>query len=279
MADIQRTNLPAQIADEIWAKTLEESAVMSLARRIQLPGNGLAIPVITSEPEAAWVSETNAKPVSNSAYQMKTLQPYKLAVIETVSYELTRDLPALYAELRRRLPYALAAKFDATVFGTSAPGSNFDVLGGATAVAFGTDVYAALVAADGDIADAGGIMNGIVMSPQGKTALLGATDGADRPLFIDTVANGTIQTILGAPVHYAKAAYKAGTPAQLGFAGDWTQAIFGTVEGVRVDISDQATLTSGASTINLWQQNMVAIRAEIEVGFVADANCFVKLTA
>ena len=125
MADIQRTNLPAQIADEIWAKTLEESAVMSLARRIQLPGNGLAIPVITSEPEAAWVSETNAKPVSNSAYQMKTLQPYKLAVIETVSYELTRDLPALYAELRRRLPYALAAKFDATVFGTSAPGSNF----------------------------------------------------------------------------------------------------------------------------------------------------------
>lgn len=279
MADISRPTLPASISADIWAKTLEESAVMRLARRIELPGNGLAIPVITGEPQADWVEETGVKPVSNSTVGIKTMQPYKLAVIETVSKELMDDMPRLYNALRERLPFALANKFDATVFGNTAPGSNFDVLGGATAVALGTDVYAALVTVDGNIATQGGVMDGIVMSPQGKTALLGATDQAKRPLFIDTVANSTIPTILGAPVTYSRGVYAAGTPAQLGFAGDWTHAMYGTVAGIEIAVSDQATLGTGENAINLWQRNMVGIRCEVRVGFVADTAYFQKITA
>lgn len=56
--------LPTSVSDEIWAKTLEASTVMQLAQRIELPGNGLTIPVITGEPTAAWVNETDEKPVS-----------------------------------------------------------------------------------------------------------------------------------------------------------------------------------------------------------------------
>ena len=279
MADISRPTLPASISEDIWAQTLEDSAVMRLAQRIELPGNGVAVPVITGEPSADWVAETDSKPVSNSTVSIKTIQPYKLAVIETVSKELMDDMPRLYAALRERLPFAIAKKFDATVFGGTAPGSNFDVLGGATAVALGTDVYGALVTVDGNIANAGGVMNGIVMSPQGKTKLLGATDQTDRPLFIDTVANSTIPTILGAPVTYSRGVYAAGTPAQLGFAGDWTHAMYGTVAGIEIAVSDQATLGTGASAINLWQQNMVAIRAEFRVGFVAETAYFNKITA
>lgn len=284
MADISRPTLPASISQDIWAKTLEDSAVMQMARRVDLPGNGLAIPVITGEPSADWVEETGVKPVSNSTVGIKTMQPYKLAVIETVSNELVHDLPRLYDALRERLPFALAKKFDATVFGSTAPGSNFDVLGGATAVALGTDVYGALVTVDGNIASAGGVMDGIVMSPQGKTKLLNAVDGVDRPLFIDTVANSTIPTILGAPVRYSRGVYVAGTPDQLGFAGDWTHAMFGIVEGIEIAISDQASLTytdsnSQTVTLNLWQRNMTAIRAEFRIGFVADTNYFQKITA
>jgi HK97 family phage major capsid protein len=279
MADISRPNLPASISEDIWAKALEDSAVMQLAQRIELPGNGLAIPVITGEPTADWVEETGVKPVSNSTVAIKTMQPYKLAVIETVSKELMDDMPRLYNALRERLPFALAKKFDATVFGTTAPGSNFDVLGSATAVALGTNAYGALVTVDGNIANAGGVMDGIVMSPQGKTVLLSATDQAKRPLFIDTVANSTIPTILGAPVHYSRGAYAAGSPAQLGFAGDWTHAMYGTVAGIEIAVSDQATLGRGDNAINLWQQNMVGIRAEFRIGFVADTAYFQKITA
>ena len=65
-----------------------------------------------------------------------------------------------------------------------------------------------------------------------------------------------------------------------GIAGDWANsAIYGTVEGVQVDISDQATVNDGGTQVNLWQRNMFAVRAEIEVGFVArDVNHFVRVT-
>ena len=76
--------------------------------------------------------------------------------------------------------------------------------------------------------------------------------------------------------------YVAASPAIVGIAGDWTQAMYDTVEGVKVSMTDNATVTSGsgedAKTINLWQQNMVAVRAEIEIGFRADTACFNLLT-
>ena len=42
--------------------------------------------------------------------------------------------------------------------------------------------------------------------------------------------------------------------------------------------SDQATLTSGAKNLNLWQRNMFAVRCEFEVGFVIrDVKDFVRI--
>ena len=67
----------------------------------------------------------------------------------------------------------------------------------------------------------------------------------------------------------------------LGITGDWAQAIWGTVQGVSISFSDQAVLyvDGGVNDIHLWQQNMFAVRAEIEIGFVvADPKAFVLLT-
>ena len=45
--DISRSTanvlLPAEVSQEIWAKTLEESAIMGLARRVDMPGSGVDI--------------------------------------------------------------------------------------------------------------------------------------------------------------------------------------------------------------------------------------------
>lgn len=272
-------DLPVDVAQEILAKTQNESAVMALARQIVLPGRGAAINVIASDPEAAWVGETSAKTVSNPGLATKVMRAYKLAVIVPFSNEFRRDVASLYDAIVERLPRALAEKFDATVFGAvNAPGTDFDTFAAATAQSIGTDAYAGLVAADGDIAAHGGIMNGVVLAPQGKSILLGATDEQKRPLFINSVADGAIPMVLGARTLQSKGAYKAGTPNMVGVVGDWTQAMYGTVEGVRIDYSSDATLTSGNTTINLFQQNMFAVRAEIEVGFRADVACFNRLT-
>lgn len=286
-------DLPSDVSGEILQKTQEESAVMHLARRISLPGRGVTIPVISGDPTAAWVAETAAKPVSQPTIGTKLMSAYKIAVIETFSDEFVRDIPALYDALVSRLPGALAKCFDATVIGAvQKPGDNFDTLANCTAQSLiptsGHTVYDALVAADTDIAVHGGVLNGFALGAQARGILLGAVDSTGRPLFVNSAAAGAIPMILGAPTYMNKGIYKAGaagssgTPAVVGIAGDWTQAMYGTVEGVKISFNDTGVVTAGsgtsASTINLWQQNMIAVRAEIEVGFRADTAVFNLLT-
>lgn len=282
MADINRSSfLPAQISNEIIQTMQEQSAVMSLARRINVPGTGVAVPVITADPTAAWVGETAAKPVSNSEVESKLLQPYKLAVIETVSAELARDAAGLYDALIQRLPLSLATKFDNTVIGaTTKPGNNFDNFAGATAQDISTNTYSALVAADADVSANGGVVNGVALSPQGRGILLGAVDGNGRPLFVNNATEGAIPMVMGAPTKMNRGLYKADTSANtVGVIGDWTQAIYGTVGDVKISISEEATLDLGSgNTLNLWQNNMIAIRAEIEIGFRANVDAFNRLT-
>ena len=274
-------DLPVELSREIMQKAKETSSVMQLAREISLPGRGVAINVITGDPEASWVGETISKPVANPGLQTKVMRAYKLAVIVPFSNEFRRDLASLYDACLSRLPGALAKKFDATVFGNGdKPGSDFDNFAAITAQSLASDAYAGLVAADTDIALHGGVLNGFAISPQMKGILLGATDQNKRPLFINNVAEGAVPMILGARTVVTKGAFVQGSPNVVGVAGDWTQAMWGSVEGVKIDFSSDATLDIDAEhKINLFQQNMFAVRAEIEVGFRADTSVFNALTA
>lgn len=288
MVDISRTtsgvDLPKQVSSEIWATAQEQSAVMAVSRQISLPGSGLSIPVITGDAQAAWVAETASKPVSRATLGQKVMTPYKLAVIEPFSDEFRRDLPGLYAELARRLPGALAKKFDETVLGGTAPGSGFDVLSSAPAMTVdGTNTYQDLVAVFNAIAAAGGNLSHWIASPSLQGALLASVDGFGRPLFTASAnTEGAVGQILGRPVYGTRGALRKSTTVgdDTGVAGDFAgSAVYGTVEGVKVSVSDQATLDDGGTQINLWQQNMFAIRAEIEVGFIVrDVNRFVRIT-
>lgn len=291
--DVNRTTtgvrLDPVVSAEIWSKTEYASAAMQLAQQIPLPGSGVTVDIITGEPEAAWVAETDNKPVSRPTLGSKLMTPYTLAVIVPFSNQFRRDKARLYNELVRKLPQALAKKFDQTVFGdVAAPGSNFDKLSGAASVGIAGNTYKGLVAADQAVATGGGTLDGWAIAPQGRGLLLGAVDGFGRPLFTPSPnTGGAVTQLLGQPVYVSPGVYLAdadgagsGTDAQLGFAGDWSSAAWGSVEGVSISIADQATLTDGATQINLWQRNMFAVRAEIEVGFrVRDIAHFVKLTS
>src|SRR5699024_6285555 len=91
--------------------------------------------------------------------------------------------------------------------------------------------------------------------------------------------DGAVPALLGSPVYQTKGIYQEGTPARLGFAGDWSSAHYGVVENISLSISDQATINDGGTQLNLWQRNMFAVRAEFEVGFrVRDINHFASLT-
>lgn len=290
--DLNRTStnvgalLPKEVSSEIWSTAVEESVIMRASRRINLPASGLTIPIITGDAEAGWVNETDEKPVSDVALSNKSMTGYKLAVIETFSEEFRRDLPALYAELARRLPSALGRKFDETILHGTAPGSNFDVLTGSAAVAVdATDTVGDLVGALSTVGAAGGDLSHWMLSPQAEGLVMTAKDAAGNYALLRDVqaSTGAIGSLFGRQVLKSRAVYDNPTdPAAdvIGFAGDFANsAIYGVVEDVRVKISDTATVNKGGTQLNLWQRNMFAILAEVEVGFIVrDGAHFVKLT-
>lgn len=307
MVDISRatTNvsnfLPADVSAEIQSKMLEASVIQSLARQVRVPGSGLTIPVISGEPTADWVAETAEKPVSRHTLNKLSLTPKKLAVIEPFSDEFRRDLPGLYNELIRRLPFALAKKFDAeAIYGNrNQIGSLYDD-GEAAATNANlqtldtTDTFGDILSAITSVATLGYDVNGIAVSPLGESLLMRAVSTTGTPLFLPSpISSRGVGEVFGRPVYRSRAI--ADMPAAqdadgsgggttefdvlYGVVGDWSQAIWGTVEGIKISFSDQATLNDGGTPLNLWQSNMVAVRAEIEIGFVvADPKAFTLLT-
>jgi HK97 family phage major capsid protein len=305
MVDISRSTtnvsnfLPADVSAEIHAKMLESSVVQQLARQVSVPGAGLTIPVISGEPTAGWVAETAEKPVSRHTLNKLSLTPKKLAVIEPFSDEFRRDLPGLYAELVRRLPNSLSKKFDAeALYGDRTQiGSLYDE-GEASStnadqqVLDGTSTYQDVLDGITKVATNGYDATGIAVSPAGEALLMGAVTTAGSPLFLpSTNESRGVGRVFGRDVFRSRAialgtgldatGSASGTTSfnMLGVVGDWNEAIWGTVEGIKISFSDQATLTDGSGSINLWQQNMFAVRAEIEIGFVvADPKAFVFYT-
>lgn len=285
--DVNRTTtgivLPSEISSEVIAKTQESSFVMANARRMVIPGPGITLDVIETDPKPAWVDETAEKTVSTPTFGSKKIVPYKMAVIVPFSNQFRRDKDTLYNAVIERVPGTLAALFDATAFGfQSAPGSNFDTLSGVTAVDIEADTYDNLVTAKTTVSTAGGSATAWVFAPQAESILLMAKDSSGRPIFIDSPTDqGSVGRVLSLPAYYRQAAYNAGSSAAntIGFVGDWNKAVYGIVEDITVEYSNQATINDGSKQINLWQRNMFALRCEMEVGFaVMDEDCFVRLT-
>ena len=288
-----------EVSGEIIAKAQEQSAIMQLAQRMSIAPEGKKFQTITGDPAPEWVAETNDKPVDFFSFGTKTVTPYKMALIVPFSMEFRRDKTALYNECIRRVPALFGQKFDATAMGTTAPGTGFDVFGGATKASIlpdatnNIDVYDRFLAVDSTIGAADGIMNGIALAPQGRSVVLGAKDGQGYPIFTPGVQSGQLGNILGAAVSVKKGVYVAGTaatqsaagvPAVVGIAGDWDNAAYGVIGQLTGSISEEATLTytdanSQTVTLALWQKNMFAVRFEIELALmIRDINKFVLLT-
>lgn len=274
-------SLPPELSQTIWQDVQEASIVQRLAPGMDLPGGGVDIPIITGDPEAEWVSETDEKPVSRATFGKKNIKGYTMAVIVPFSNQFRRDLPGLYAAVASRLPGVLAKKFDRTALGFDpSPGTGFDTLSAAPSVALDGTVkpYLSALATVGAVGDAD--VSAWALSPAGEIDALGTTDTGGKPLLVtDYINEGEVGRILARPVVRSKSVNDTATNV-VGVAGDWASTTWGVVQDITISISDQATLTDADGTsLNLWQRNMFALRAEFEVGFaVRDPKRFVKLT-
>lgn len=281
----QGVALPPEVAAEIWQPIREESQVMRLAQQTPLPGGGVEVEIITGDAEASFVAETEEKPVSRPSLGSRLMRGYTIATIVPFSNQFRRDKQRLYNALVSRLPLALARRFDrAVLLGEGAPSAaDFDTLADIPAVDVSTPRSGFLEAmqsvATTPDEETGGDVTGWLLSTAGELIAMGADDGTGRPLLIDNIqTEGSIGSIYARPTYRSRTVADAATRT-VGYGGDWRSAHWGQVEGVTVSISDQATLTDGDEIIHLWQRNMFAVRAEIEVGFrVREEGHFVRLT-
>lgn len=285
----------------IFNDAIKQSVAMQLGRRVPLGINGNKIPIVTSKPTANWVGEGEKKPTTEMGLGLKHIAPEKLAAIAVMSAEVVRANPGNYAtSLRTYLAEAFAVAFDyATLYDLGGDGTGTSpftdpVNGTSKAIALGTaaqadgGIHADVVAGLKLLVDDGKKLTGFALDDQVEPTFWGAVDSTGRPLYVDLPVDNVSGTIarpgrlLNRPSFMGDGVAEPvpGTPStaySVAFGGDWTKAAWGAIGGISFRVSTEATVTINGVLTSLWEQNLVAVLAEAEYGWLnADPDGFVK---
>lgn len=281
-------------ASAIFEMAAKRSVVQQLVPQIPLGAAGVEIPVVTGKVTAGWVAEGGQKPASEGSLSLKTITPKKIAAITVVSAEVVRANPGGYVDLfRPQIAEAFALAFDKAALhdagpddtGGAGPFSTYiDQTTNTVEVGTGTTIHNDFVSALSLVIADGYQIRGWAIDDLMEPMLLDELDGNNRPLYHEVITDdGVAYTrpgrILGRTSFMSDGVATANGTSVVGYGGDWSQARWGVVGGISYDISTQATVTLGGSLVSLWENNLVALRAEAEYGFlVNNTNAFVKLT-
>lgn len=282
-----------ELAGPIFDEAAKGSAAMSLIRKVPLGASGQAFPVVTSRPTANWTAEGTKKHTTEAGLGLVKMKPEKLTAIAVASQEVIRANPGGYSEaLQGLLAEAFARAFDLAVFhntgGDGTGTSPFETTLAATTKTLTLGATAGANTYD-DIVKAMSMnlqgtpkkkVTGFAFDTGFEIDLLNTKDTTGNPLFAEAAYTGVVPalrsgSILGRPTYMHE---NVGEGKTVGFAGDWSKCAWGTVGGITMDISTEATVTINGELVSLYEQNLVAVRAEAEYGFtVADKDAFVKI--
>lgn len=284
-------------AAPIFQQARRFSVVQQLARQVPLGANGVEIPVVTGKPTVGWVGEAGQKPASAGSAALKTITPKKAAAIVVTSAEVVRANPAGYIDtLRPDLAEAFGVAFDLAALhdqgpdGTAGAGPFSTYLDQTTkAVEMGTTtqanggVHGDIVAGLTLLVNDGKRLTGFAFDDRLEPRFWGAVDSTGRPLYVDLPTDDSSGAmarpgrLLNRPSYMSQGIYSGTATDVFGYGGDWSQIAWGVVGGISYDVSTQATVTINGVLTSLWENNLVAIRAEAEYGLlVNDAQSFVK---
>ncbi|HVL82620.1 MAG TPA: phage major capsid protein [Actinomycetota bacterium] len=271
--------IPEEVSNAILTSLRDQSAALTLFRRITVPRNQSRLPVLSALPTAYFVNgDTGLKQTTEMAWANKYINVEELAAIvpipETVLDDASFDV---WGEVRPSLESAIGRTFDAAVFfGVNKPASwPDDILTGTTATG---NVYARGTNAEnkGGIAEDlnqlmalveedGFDVNGFVTARTFRARLRGAR-ATDGQKLLDVSTN----ELEGVPVRYAMPGLWPQGPGEVEmFAGDFAQGVVGVRQDFTYKVLDQAVIqdNTGAIVYNLAQQDMVALRVTFRVGF------------
>ncbi len=284
--------IPPEISTEIIKAVPQAATVTGLARRLQdLATNQRRMPVMSALATAYFISGDNQiKPTTEVNWTNVYIDAEELAVIvpipEAVLDDTTYDI---WGEVKPVLVEAFGIAIDqAVLYGTNIPAtwtSNMGAAGlvtrctaaGHTVSAGGyTDLYEAILGETGAgtpglemLLEADGfVASGHIghVSMRGKLRNVRSADG--EPIFKANMQDPTRYELDGAPCLFPTNGAIDSTKGLL-ISGDWNQLVYAMRQDITYKILSEAVIQDGAGNIvyNLAQQDMVALRAVMRLGF------------
>jgi HK97 family phage major capsid protein len=284
--------IPEDVSREIIQALPENSSVMGLGTRLaDMPRAQRRMPVLSALPTAYFVSgDTGLKQTSEVNWENKYIDAEELAVIVPIPESVLDDMDYdIWGQVKPLLVEALGLAIDQGVlYGTNIPATWTTNLGAAGLVALATAASQVVSAASySDLFEAilgetsGGTAGSLMLieadgfmatghiahvSMRGK--LRNVRDVNGQPIFSRGMQDKSRYELDGAPCLFPLNGSIDSSQGLL-ISGDWSKLVYAMRQDISYKVLTEAVLQDQAGNIvyNLAQQDMVALRAVMRLGF------------
>jgi HK97 family phage major capsid protein len=259
-----------------------QAAALSLSQVQQINSDREVWPVYAGRPTAAFVAEGAAKNVTGAEFSQLSVDVKKIATIVLYTEEVLADAATDPQVLvNADVASAFSDLIDAHILGyqngTSISTSFNNSLRQTTQTqefvqASADGLAKAISAAIGTVEANGYNANGLILPFDARQHLRDARDASftSQPLYTPGFAREP-DSLYGLNVRYStnlpSLAGAAAAGRVVGIVGDFTGSLAVMRKGLTMDSSNQATVDVSGTLHHLWQQNKVAARWEMRMGY------------
>ena len=273
--------IPEENAREIIQGAVAQSAALSMGRRLaNMTSKQTKVPVLDALPIAYFVDgDTEQKKTTKQQWDKKILYAEEVAVIVPIPEAVLDDADYdIWGEVRPRIQEAFGKVIDQAIFFSTGKPTNWraGLVPSATAagatVALGTnDLYDVIMGEGGVIAkveESGFFVSGHLADISMRAKLRGLKDKQDRPLFLASMQQAGNYTLDGSAMTFPRNG--AWDPsAALMVSGDFSQLVYSIRQDITFKLFTEGVVqnTDGTIAYNLMQNDMVALRAVMRLGW------------
>ena len=274
--------IPIQESNEIIQGVVTQSAVLQRGRRLpNMTSRQYKMPVLDMLPIAYFVNgDTGQKKTTKQAWDKKFITAEEIAVIVPIPEAVLDDSDYdIWAEVRPRIVEAFGKVIDgAILFGTDKPTSwRNDIVATATAaktvVGLGAadNLYDKIMGEDGSIAmveNSGYFVNGHMADISMRAKLRGLKNTNGDPLFKSDMQSSTTYSLDGSPMNFPNNGAFDKSKALI-ISGDFSQLVYSIRQDITFKLFTEGVVqnTDGTIAYNLMQNDMVALRAVMRLGW------------
>nr|DAZ26015.1 MAG TPA: Major capsid protein [Caudoviricetes sp.] len=273
LKDELRGFVPVEKAKDIIKMVTRGSSILRMSKVEPMTSDKKTFNVLTDGPGAYWVSEGERIQTSGAQWIHPKIEAKKLAVIIPVTKEKLEDSTiSVFEELKPEIAEAFYRAIDAAcLFGTNSPfetnimqkieEQNMIVVDNSNIDLAVSDAMA-LVEENGY--DPAGFIGRIGV----KNSLRKLRDANGAPAYVNGTTGGELYA---QPIEFVRNGAWDNTKADL-ITGEWKYSIVGIRSGLSYEILKEATLQgtldSDGKPLSLAEQDMVAIKATMRLGYL-----------